>query len=187
MVEIKGTVINDTIDAIKKTYGEEVYLQIIDGLNENDKTYFQKTFLTIGWYDIDAFTRFLHQNIIVTANGDEKELIKRTEIVVEKQLKGLYRFFIRIGSVEFVLKKLSNVHSSYFKGVSIELLSLTDNEAKIRYDGFEKQHNIIGYNIIGFYKKALELSGAKDVHVTFITQIAEDKGYCELLLTWIGK
>jgi hypothetical protein len=38
--------------------------------------------------------------------------------------------------------------------------------------------------IVGFYRKALELSGAKDRQVRVTTPISAGKGYCELELTW---
>jgi len=48
-------------------------------------------------------------------------------------------------------------------------------------------HRLIGLSIIGFYRKALEISGAKDVKAEFTTSIEEDKGYCELVLNWNDK
>jgi hypothetical protein len=42
----------------------------------------------------------------------------------------------------------------------------------------------VGLTIIGFFKKALELSGAKDVLTHFSTPIEEGKGYAELSVAW---
>jgi len=40
---------------------------------------------------------------------------------------------------------------------------LGNDKALIKYTGFEKQYRIMGFAIIGFFKKALEIPGAKDV------------------------
>ena len=45
----------------------------------------------------------------------------------------------------------------------------------VRYTGFEKQHRIIGFAIMGFFKKALEISGAKNVVLCFTVPIEEGK------------
>ena len=38
--------------------------------------------------------------------------------------------------------------------------------------------------IVGYYKKALEISGAKDIHIQFLTRTEDNIGYCELEITW---
>ena len=187
MVEVKGSVIVDTIDAIKGKFGDEVYNRILNNLNENDRKIFGNLVLDLGWYNLDGFVRLLEQDVSVTLNGDEKLLIARSEALFEKQLKGIYRFFIKLGSAEFVIKNLSLVHKTYFRGVSIDVKMESSNRAAVRYTGFEKQHRIIGFSIIGFFKKALEMSGAKDVNPHYTTPIEENKGYCDLVITWTGK
>jgi hypothetical protein len=57
-------------------------------------------------------------------------------------------------------------------------------KALIKYIGFQKQHRIMGFAIIGFFKKALELSGAKDAVIQFVTPIDDGKSYSELSLVW---
>jgi hypothetical protein len=187
MIEVKGSIIVETIDAIKQKFGDEVYNKILNNLDENDKKIFGKIVLEVGWYNLDSFAKLLEQDVLVTLNGDEKELIVRSEGVFERQLKGIYRFFIKLGSAEFVIKNLSLVHKTYFRGVSIDVKMESPNKALVRYTGFEKQHRIIGFSIIGFFKKALEMSGARDVNPYYTTPIEENKGYCDLAITWTGK
>jgi len=57
-------------------------------------------------------------------------------------------------------------------------------KAVVRYSGFEKQHRIMGFAIIGFFKKALEISGAKDVVLRFTVPIEEGKAFSELSISW---
>ena len=42
----------------------------------------------------------------------------------------------------------------------------------------------MGFGIIGFFRKALEISGASDVLIYFLTPIEEGKGYAELSISW---
>ena len=83
-----------------------------------------------------------------------------------------------------MLKRISLVHMTYFNGVNIEIMSMKPGRAVIRYTGFEPQHRLMGFSIIGFYWKALEVSGAKDVEASFPTPIGDAKGYAELVVTW---
>jgi hypothetical protein len=42
----------------------------------------------------------------------------------------------------------------------------------------------MGFAIIGFFKKALEISGARDVALSFTTPIEEGKAFAELSIGW---
>ena len=143
--------------------------------------------LSSSWYPLDAFTEFLEMDIKVTAQGNEQELIKRAEAVIERQLSGMYKVFVRFGTPQLVLNRLSVIHQTYFRGVAVTVSMPTTGRAVLKYTGFAKQHRLIGLTIIGFYRKAFEISGAKDVNAKFTTFIEEDKGYCELNLSWSGK
>ena len=113
------------------------------------------------------------------------EMITRgSEVVIEKQLRGIYKAFVKLGSPEFVIKRIAAVHATYFQGVPIEVNLQGSGKAVVRYTGFEKQHRIMGFAIIGFFKKALEISGAKDVVLRFTTPIEEGKEFAELSISW---
>jgi hypothetical protein len=111
-------------------------------------------------------------------------LIKGSEEVIERQLRGIYKVFVKLGSPEFVLKRIAAVHATYFQGVDIKVEMMGPGNATIRYTGYEKQHRIIGFAIIGFFRKALEISGAKNVQAGFATPIEAGKGYAELAISW---
>ena len=57
-------------------------------------------------------------------------------------------------------------------------------KAVVKYTGFEKQHRIMGFAIMGFFKKALEISGAKNVILCFTVPIEEGKVFSELSISW---
>ena len=187
MIEIKGSIVSDSINSVKRRSGDQVYLGIVDRLGEQSRKLFEKTILASSWYPLDSFVEFLALDIQLTANGNEQELVTRSEALFDHQLKGIYRVFVKFGSPEFVLTRISVVHNSYFKGVSVQVAMEGSDKARIKYVGFEKQHRLIGLSIIGFFKKALEISGAKNVRVKYLTSIEEGKGYCDLELSWTGK
>ena len=187
MTEIKGSVIRDAIDSLKKRNGDQVYETIINRLDEESRQLFMGTILASSWYPLDSFMKFLEVDIQLTAHGNEQELVTRSEILFDGQLRGIYRAFVRFGSPEFVLNRISIVHKSYFRGVSAQIEMQGSDKARIKYVGFEKQHRLAGPSMIGFFKKALEISGAKDVQVKWSTSIEENKGYCILDISWRGK
>ncbi|HKV62785.1 MAG TPA: hypothetical protein VJO16_12775 [Candidatus Acidoferrum sp.] len=184
MVQIKGSAIRETIDQIKKRAGEEAFQKILGLLDEETRKVCEGEIFSSSWYSLDYFTRFLEIEIRVLADGNEEMVTRGSEAIIERQLRGIYKAFVKLGSPEFVIKRIAAVHATYFQGVPIEVKLEGQGKATIKYMGFQKQHRIMGFAIIGFFKKALEISGAKNVVLHFTTPIEEGKEYCELSLAW---
>lgn len=184
MVHIKGTAVLDTLEAIKARAGKEELEKIVAKLDPEDREIFRKPISPSSWYSCDAFARFLEADIRETAGGNEDELVKRSEKVVEKQLTGIYKMFVKPGSPEFVIRRIAAVHATYFDGVQIIPEMKGSKSAVIQYVGFSRTHRIMGFAIVGFYRKALEISGAKKVSVRFTVPIEAGEKSCELELSW---
>ncbi len=183
MVYIKGATILGSMERIREHHGEEGVNKIIDQLREEDKCILKSTILASQWYPLTAFAHFLELDVKSYYGGDPKGLISSTEEVVERQLRGIYRMFVRIGSPEFVIKGISAVHKSYFKGVELQSV-ITTGKYVGKYIGYELAHSIIEYTLLGFYKKAMTLSGAKNVNAEITVPISQGKGYIEITVTW---
>jgi hypothetical protein len=184
MVQIKGSAIKETINQIKSRAGEEALKKIFGLLDDETRKVCEGEVFSSTWYPLDLFARFLEVEIRVLANGNEEMVTRGSEAVIERQLRGIYKAFVKFGSPEFVIKRIAAVHATYFQGIPIDVQLQGTGNAVVKYTGFEKQHRIMGFAIIGFFKKALEISGAKDVVIYFLTPIGEDKGYSELSITW---
>lgn len=184
MVHIKGTAVLDALEAIKARAGKAELVKIISHLDPETQEIFQRPISRSSWYSCDAFSSFLEADIRETAGGNPQELVKRAEAVTEKQLSGIYKMFVRLGSPEFVIRRIAAVHSTYFDGVQIIPEMKGSNAATIQYVGFSPNHRIMGFIILGFFRKALEISGAKKVDVHFTVRIEAGEKFCELALTW---
>src|SRR5258708_6893925 len=131
MVEIKGSAVLDSITGIKKRDGERAYEEIVALLDDETKKMFQGTVSASSWYPLDLFLRFLVVEISRSAKGNEEVLITRSEKVVERQLRGVYKILVKIGSPEFLMKRIAAVHATYFNGVGIDFKMISPGNALI--------------------------------------------------------
>ncbi|MDD3625776.1 MAG: hypothetical protein PHV06_00510 [bacterium] len=188
MVEIKGAVLHDAMEAVKQKFGEQILKDIISQMTPKAQKIFNGTILTSAWYPLEDFLEFARVDIKLTAKGNENELITRAENLIEKELTGIYKMFVKLGSPKFVFNRLSAIHKSYFKGVDASVeMSEDKDRAVVKYSGFDNKHRLIAPSIIGFYRKALEISGGKNVNAKVLTAIEENKGYLSIEVTWTGK
>ena len=184
MVQIKGATIRETVTQIKTRAGDQAFQKVLDLLDEPTRKIFEGEIFASTGYPLDNFARFLEVEIRVLANGREEVITRGAEAVNEKQLQGMYKAFVKAGSPEFIIKRIAAVHATYFQGVSVAVQLPEPRKALIKYTGFEKQHRVMGFAIIGFFNKALELSGAKEAVIYFTTPIEEGRGYAELSIAW---
>src|SRR5882762_1733015 len=115
IVQIKGTAVLDTIKTIKE--GE--FERIVRHLDEVTQKVFQGEIFPSSWYPFDAFARFLEADIRETAGGNEEELIKRSEAVIQRKPRGSYNILTRLGSPEFVIRRIAAGRSTYCERVDM--------------------------------------------------------------------
>ena len=179
MVEIKGSAVLDSITGIKKRDGERATKRSWRcWTTKTGRCSWARVSLPAGIHWICSCGFGGRAEVVGT--WQRRVLVTRCESVVERQLRSVYKIFVRVGSPEFLMKRIAAVHATYFNGVGIDFKLISIRNAVIRYTGFEPQHRLIGLTLIGFFRKVLELSAAKDRTVRFTTPIDAGKGYADL-------
>ncbi|HET6412374.1 MAG TPA: hypothetical protein VFG53_09955 [Anaeromyxobacter sp.] len=182
--KVKGRTLLDTLASIRERVGEAAFQSLVGSLEPAVREPLREV-LASQWYPLDVMTGLLNAEIRAFDGGDAGVLVGRAEAVVEKQLRGIYRIFIRLGSPEWIVKRIAAIHQAYFQGIDVGHEILEANRARVTYTGFESQHAILANVIVGFYRKALQLSGAADVRVHFQKPIGASDGKAVLLVSWV--
>lgn len=181
--QIKGLAVAASVQRLKSNYGEEVFQKVLNELNEEDKKIFNGNILSSIWYPLNSFAHFLKAEVKVIYKGDRTKLRIGSEAIVEHQLKGIYKFFVKLGSPEFIVGRVGAINNSYFNGIELEK-EITKGRFVGRYYGYEKDQDEFEEIIIGFYKKALEISGAKNIDAKFDIPINAGKEFAQIIVTW---
>jgi len=181
--KIKGVIVLDSLKSIRARGGDAELARILSHLGSEARKVFEAPIYPWEWYSLDAFTEFLEADIRETASGVAEVLVGRAEKVIESQLRGVYRIFVKLGSPGYVVRRIASVHQTYFDDSKI-IAEIEGDSATIQYIGFKARHRILEYTIIGFYRKALEISGAKKIDVRFSVPMSDDKDYSELSISW---
>ena len=103
----------------------------------------------------------------------------------EKNLKGIYKIFYRIGSPEFIIKRAAKVFATYYDKGEFTTISNKDGEVRFRLTDFPDLSECWIERIAGWMEKTLELSGGKNPRALAIIK-HNDSGdvYCEFTATW---
>jgi hypothetical protein len=184
MPQIIGTAVLDTVAAIKARHGEQTLAKILGQLNGEAKHLFNAPIESWKWYSLDAFVDLLDADVRETAHGDRTVLVERSKKVVDAQLRGVDNLLTDMDSPKFVITRVAIIHQSYFEGIQIIPEIEEGPRATIKYIGLQKNHDILEPILIGFYIKALEICGARDISARFTLPISQAAPYSEITITW---
>ena len=121
MVQIKGTALKEAVEQVKAHAGLDAFENILRQLDAESRKIIESDLVSSNWYALDHFARFLEVQNRVLAGGKEEMIIRGAEAANERQLRGVYKAFVKVGSPEFVIERLAAVHATYFQGVTIEV------------------------------------------------------------------
>lgn len=181
---VKGRVLIDAVAVARELRGQTAVDALVATLDAEAQEVLRGTLLANDWCPLDVLTSFMAASVRMHNGGDESVIVARSERVVEQQLGGIYRIFIRLGSPEFIVKRLGAIHQTYFEHVRVSPSFAEERRARVRYTGFQPQHRLMEHAIVGFYRKALQLSGAKDVTATIATPLSAGRGILEVEIAW---
>lgn len=181
MPEIKGSTVVAAVESYR-TYLPEECRRVLDSLDPKTRTLVTEVQAN-EWIPVDAFVRYLQAQVDVVG-GDARELIlQRSMIVLDRQLRGIYRIFAKLSSPHTLIARLAGVNALFFRGVEVERATAQRGEVVLRYRGFEETHRLMEPIIIGFFRAVLEINGAKDLQAKFTRPIGSTE-YAELVLSW---
>jgi hypothetical protein len=181
---VKGRALLDTLGMLRERLGEEALQRAIDTLGPEVRQVLRGKVLASDWFPLDLMTGLVAAAVAPLQDGRDELVRSRAEEVIARHLGGVYQLFIRLGSPEWLITRIASVHETYFRNVEIVPSFRGDRHATVRYVGFCPRHRIMEPIIVGFYRKALELSGAAEREVRIATSIAAGQGHFELELSW---
>jgi len=181
MAEIKGSGVREALAAYREHLPDECR-EVLARLDPQTRELIENASPN-EWLPIDAFVRYLQAQVDVTGEDAYALHTHRAELVIERQLQGLYKIFAKLASPQSLIARLSAVHATFWRGVEVDRRVEGKNRAVLHYSGFEKGHRLMEPIIIGFFRKTLEVNGAKDVKAEFTVPIGGPKP-AELVVTW---
>lgn len=149
-MEIKGTAIVSTLHFIEENFPNK-YKLWYDELPLKSRKFFDEGILAGNWYPlIDAYivpTEIIGK--VFYSGNSKKAAYELGKYSGFEALKGIYKIFVRMASMQYVLKKLKSVYMTYYSDGELEII----DEGNVKYfklKGFEKGHEIIITRIAGW-------------------------------------
>ncbi|MBN2893055.1 MAG: hypothetical protein JXL97_14395 [Bacteroidales bacterium] len=174
-MEIKGTAVKSTQEFVKENYPDR-FDEWISSFPETVKTFFNIGILAGNWYPLKEAV------IIPTQKAGELFYdgnIKKAAFDIGKDsairaLKGVYKIFVRIASVDFVLKRIKSIFSTYYSTGKFDMTFRSDNKVVFVATGFTEDEKLIFDRIAGWIEGIFVVISNKPFSVTYTCPEAND-------------
>jgi len=187
MVMLKGVTLKSTLKYNKEILGEKAVDSFIAQLDENSREVLSNIILDTSWYSIDpliSFTEFVFNTIL---GKNENALKKGAKYIAEKQVTGIHKPLLGVGTVENFVERINSINDRYYQGIQVKTEYVGTNKLKVIYRGFEKKHRLQEIITIAWWEAVFENLDAKNVSANITTTLTKDKGYFDFIVTWEKK
>ena len=183
-MQAKGTAVG-SIPLFVKTYHAAQYQTWYDSLTPKAKEVFKEHILASSWYPLHEAVIEPTQKICdLFYNGSDKGAWKAGEFSAEHSLKGIYKIFVKVGTPQFIIKRASNVFSSFYNPSKIEVIDTSSNHVNIHISEFPTPSAMVECRIAGWIQQALTISGCKTPNVKITTSMTKGSPYTEIASKW---
>lgn len=181
----KGTAILPIPDFIISKFGYESYKKWLNSLTPEAKEVFSDIIKPVNLYPL--------KEIIIDPTIKLCELFYGGSMIGAKELgrysadyslTKMYRLFVKTGSPEYIIQRLSSILPMYYQPCSSEAVELKSNYFLVRVMDFPENNEVIEQRIAGWLERALEISGAAEPSVVITKSCSQNYPYSEFEGKW---
>jgi hypothetical protein len=168
-IQIKGPSLKYIPEFIEEFY-KGTYNEWFRNLPENSKRIFENPIMSTGWYDLnDGHIEAIKTLGKVYFNGDFfKAAYEMGKFGGKKALTGIYSVFIKIPSLEFIVKRVSSIAATYYTNhIEIMVTEMNEKRLNISVKGFYVGQELMMPNISGWLDNLMSIISKKSYSIEY--------------------
>jgi len=183
-MEIKGAIIESRLQFVKDYFGPNAVEDVLSVLPFADQAILRNPLNTASWYNFEMGERLDEAIVQVIGKGDVRLFEEMGAASAKQNLTGIQRFYLDPGNPQGFMLRAPLIYNVYYdkgwrdyKPTGPTSGVMTTYEAET-YSGTDCM------TVIGWYKQALKMCGARDVEIVEETCRARDGECCRYLVRW---
>jgi hypothetical protein len=169
---------------VREQWGETAVREVAERLDASVRSAFDGTILPFAWHSFAELAAIDCAIIDGPMQGDMRKMKHFGETIARYDLSTLYKMLFKLGSPEFVIRRVGVVYRTYVKGGGIAASDVSTGKALVRLTEGSLPRYFCTHGVSGWFTAAVELSGGKDVNVRETTCIHDGAAHCEWHATW---
>lgn len=183
MQQVKGAVLKSRLGFIEDHFGADGVTRVLASLSEEDQKALGMI-LTVRWYPFELGKR-LDNAIVQVLGGGRQEFFERLgEASADKNLTTLHHGFMTEGKPHAFLAKAPAIYALYYETGRREYKQTGETQGILTTFDAETFSTADCLTVIGWYRRALQMCGAKNVEVVEEECRARGGTVCRYKVSW---
>ncbi len=184
VMEIRGTILTSRKAFVEENFGKEGWNKVLNSLSDEDQKFFKNILISAGWYPFEIAERL--DKAIVNILGDGKpEIFKKIGAKsARKNLSESHRTFLKSNDPQGFMAQANTIYSFYYNVGHREYEPTGETSGIMTTYDAETFSVPDCLTIIGWYKEALKMCGAKEVNIIEEECRAKGGKYCRYNISW---
>jgi hypothetical protein len=183
-MQVKGTSVLATRNFVAERFGEKELQRWIADLPQGSQPVFSQTILASAWYPFqEAFvrpTRLVCQRWFHGTDHGAREIGRYS---AEQSLKGIYRAFARVASVNYMLEKTAGIFKTYYTPGEMRVAERDQNRIVMQITGLDETDPLFESRICGWITGALYVCNNKVHKVEVARSLTRGQGLTEIVIS----
>lgn len=162
-MKVKGNVIAARRDFVKEHFGEKGWNDVLAALPEGDRQPLQGTILPTVWFPFETGDRLDKAIVAVLGNGEDAVFEELGVKSAQKSLGQMHRTFLTPGDPQAFMRKADRIYRLYYDTGRREYRETGPASGVLTTFDAETYSGPDCLTVIGWYKEALRMCGAKGI------------------------
>jgi hypothetical protein len=184
-MEVKGTAIVTMPMFIRERFGEAGHATWLAALEPEAQKAFREPILPSNWYPLKAtFTEPSRIMCRLFFAGNLRGAWENGRYSAAYGLRGIYKFFVKLGTVDFIIKKASIILPTYYHPSTMVVKNASRNHTTLHVTQFPEMDPLMEARICGWIEQALEINGCKDIKIETTQSLTKGNPVTEFQIGW---
>ena len=183
MQQVKGSVLKSRLGFVEDHFGDGGVTRVLASLSEEDQKSL-RMILTVKWYPFELGKR-LDSAIVEVLGGGRPEFFERLgEASADKNLTTLHHGFMTEGKPHAFLAKAPAIYALYYETGRREYQQTGEHQGVLTTYDAETFSTADCLTVVGWYRRALQMCGVKNVEVVEEECRARGGSVCRYRVSW---
>jgi hypothetical protein len=185
-MQVKGTAVKSTKDFVRDAFPDR-FDEWIEALPDKSREIYTSVLLASNWYPLQE-ALLIPSELVgkLFFDGDiAKAAFELGRDSALRALRGIYKIFVRIASIDFILKRVAEIFKTYYSEGVFEVLERQKNRVVFWVTGFQKGQELIYDRIAGWVEGSYRIISNKNFRVSFkIYEEEDEKINAKIIAVW---
>jgi hypothetical protein len=183
-MKIKGNILISRREFVKETYGEKGWSDVLHVLPEADRTTLNGMISSLGWYSFDLGKQLDQAIVRVLGKGDLRIFEQIGAASARQNLTTVHKLSVVPGNPQAFMAKTPVIYRLYYDLGRREYEATGPNSGVVTTYDAETFSTADCMTVMGWYKEALAMCGAKNVVMIEETCRARAGEFCRYQVRW---